>query len=167
VRVLLHPGAGALWKRWPAGRFAAVGEKLRERGYEVALIEGPADRDAVERCQAAAQSPFPVLRDRSLPELAHALRSAALFVGNDSGVTHLAAAAGVPTLALFGPTDPDTWAPRGNQVRVLRRCDARALEPRQIRVCAGDCLERITVEEVLAAAEAMLAVDNSVDNRDE
>lgn len=164
--IYLHPGAGAVWKRWPAERFAAVGEALRDRGYEVALIEGPADRDAVGRCQAAASAPFPVLRYLPLPQLAAALGDAALFIGNDSGVTHLAAATGAPTLALFGPTDPVTWAPIGN-VRVLRHCDACANEPRQIRVCDGECLERISVEEVLRAAASFLDVDNPVENHDD
>jgi ADP-heptose:LPS heptosyltransferase len=166
MRVLLHPGAGGVWKRWPAERFAAVGNRLRDTGYDVALVEGPADREAIGRCQAAAATPFPVLRDRSLPDLAAALADAALFIGNDSGVTHLAAAAGTPTIALFGPTDPATWAPLG-PVRVLRHCDARATEPRQIRVCEGECLERITADEVLRAASDFLTVDNSVENHDD
>ncbi len=146
--IYLHPGAGAVWKRWPAERFAAVGEALRNRGFDVALIEGPADQDAVTRCQAAVSAPFLVLRDLPLPELASRLATAALFIGNDSGVSHLAAAAGAPVVALFGPTDPATWAPLGN-VRVLRQCGARASVPRQIRVCAGDCLERLSVAEAL------------------
>jgi ADP-heptose:LPS heptosyltransferase len=53
------------------------------------------------------------------------LSQAGLYVGNDSGVTHLAAAAGAPTLALFGPTDPATWAPVGPRVEVARSPDAR------------------------------------------
>jgi ADP-heptose:LPS heptosyltransferase len=107
-----------------------------------------------------------VLRDLPLPQLAAKLAAAALYIGNDSGVTHLAAAAGAPTIALFGPTDPATWAPIGT-VRVLRHCDARASVPRQIRVCEGDCLERITVAEVLEGAASFLTVDNPVDNRDD
>jgi ADP-heptose:LPS heptosyltransferase len=161
--ILLHPGAGAVWKRWPAERFAAVGEALHTRGYRVALIQGPADSDAIERCQRAASSPFEVVRSRSPLQLAGDLGAAMLFIGNDSGVTHLAAAAGIPAVALFGPTDPATWAPLG-RVRVLRHCDASASVPRQIQVCPGDCLERITVDEVLSTAEALMNVDNPVDN---
>lgn len=163
--IIIHPGAGAVWKRWTAERFAAVGNALRQLGHEVMLVEGPADGEAVARCQAAVSVPFPVLRDRTLPQLAAELASASLFIGNDSGVTHLAATAGAPTIALFGPTDPATWAPLGT-VRILRHCGAQATEPRQIRVCDGDCLEQITVEEVLSAADSFLTVDNRVDNLD-
>lgn len=163
TRIFIHPGAGAIWKRWPAERFATLGETLRDRGHDVVLIEGPADRDAVESVQAAASAPFAVLSDRSLPQLLEDLGSASLFIGNDSGVTHLAALAGAPTVALFGPTDPAIWAPRGN-VRILRHCDARSLDTRQIRVCEENCLERMEVVDVLQAARAILDVDNPVDN---
>ena len=60
------------------------------------------------------------VRIDDLYELACWLASARLYIGNDSGITHLAAAVGTPVLALFGPTDPAIWAPRGPHVRVLR-----------------------------------------------
>ncbi len=59
-------------------------------------------------------------RFEDLGDLARWLSGAALYIGNDSGITHLAAAVGVPTLALFGPTDPAVWGPRGEQVSILR-----------------------------------------------
>jgi ADP-heptose:LPS heptosyltransferase len=165
--VYLHPGVGAPWKRWPAARFAALAERLVDRGYPVALVEGPADEEAVRAMQSLTAHPLPVLRETPLPALAETIAHARLYIGNDSGVTHLAAAAGVPTVALFGPTDPTSWAPRGD-VLVLRQCDTRTLQQGQIRVCSdAACMESLTVEAVLQGAERLLTrdVDNPVENR--
>jgi ADP-heptose:LPS heptosyltransferase len=145
----LHPGAGASWKRWPAQNFALLAAALLERGYDPVLIEGPADRDAVAQVQERVTRCLPVVRERSVRELAALLSQEALFVGNDSGVTHLAAAAGALTLALFGPTDPASWRPLGD-VRVLRACTACTVRQGQIRVCDDPaCMEGIAVEHVL------------------
>lgn len=62
----------------------------------------------------------PLLHAESLVELARSLAGARLYIGNDSGVSHLAAAVGCPTVVLFGPTDPRVWAPRGGHVTVVR-----------------------------------------------
>lgn len=102
-RVLMHAGANWAWRRWPLGRFVALARGLKERGYQVTLIaaeaqgEQPADLDWA--------------RPASLLELRELLASAALFVGNDSGPMHLAAALGVPCLALFGPNLPGRSGP--------------------------------------------------------
>lgn len=169
----IHPGAGATWKRWPANRFAALANELAEHGHQVALIEGPADGEAVVAVQHYARSPFPVVRasalqdstkirvpsplpavhPASVPQLASLLACGALFVGNDSGVTHLAAAVGLPVVALFGPTDPTCWASLG-QTRVLRSCQTRTARQGQIRVCEDPaCMERIALGEVLQACD--------------
>ena len=162
--VLLHPGAGAAWKCWPAERFAAVGEALRERGRRVALIEGPADRSAVTAVQARANRPFPVLAPLPVRSLGAILTLAPCYVGNDSGVTHLAGASGTPAIALFGPTDPASWRPLGDAV-ILRHCTRATREGHGIRVCDDPaCLLAIGVEDVLAAVEAA-DVHNHVENR--
>jgi ADP-heptose:LPS heptosyltransferase len=147
--VFVHPGAGADWKRWPADRFAALVRALLGRGEEVALVEGPADAAAVSGVRAALGAYVPVLRNLPVRSLAAVLSQGSAFVGNDSGVTHLAAAAGMRTIALFGPTDPVSWAPLGD-VRVIRHCVARTTSQGQIRVC-GDpcCLQSIRPEECL------------------
>jgi len=151
--VMLHPGAGAHWKRWPAVRFAALADALERQGHQLLLVEGPADVKPVEDVQAHAARPYPVLRETSLRRLAAVLAQGSLFVGNDSGVTHLAAISGVPTVALFGPTDPANWAPLGNS-RVVRSCTARASLQGQIRVCDDPaCLSAISVAEVMAVID--------------
>lgn len=151
--VMLHPGAGATWKRWPAERFAALADALEQQRRQVLLVEGPADMETIEAVQAHAARPYPVVRETSPRRLAALLSRGALFVGNDSGVTHLAAVAGVPTVALFGPTDPANWAPLGHS-RVVRSCTARTTYQGQIRVCDdAACMSAISVEEVVAGIE--------------
>lgn len=155
-RVIIHPGAGALWKRWPVERFANLADLLAGRGHPVALLEGPADAEAVQAVRDRARHELPVLRNLSLPLLARHLAGAALYIGNDSGMTHLAAMAGAPVVALFGPTDPVQWAPLG-RVAVVRRCARTATRQGEIRVCGDpDCMAAIPLEEVVTAAERLL-----------
>ncbi len=112
----VHPGSGSVLKNWGGERFAELLERLAaDRPFLV--VEGPADEAAVvplRRRRGAV-----VARGLSLRTLGALLARAALYVGNDSGVSHLAAAWGAPTLALFGPTDAAVWAPVGPLVRVV------------------------------------------------
>lgn len=114
--VAIHPGSGASAKNWPTEGFASLIEGLG--GHPWLLVEGPADVAAV--AGLAGQGRCVPARHLPLRMLGSVLRRAGLFVGNDSGVTHLAAAWGAPTLALFGPTDPATWSPVGRRVAVAR-----------------------------------------------
>jgi heptosyltransferase-3 len=109
----VHPGSGSVTKNWPADRYAALAQRLSpDRPW--LLVQGPAE-------PAFPVTPGAVVaRDLPLRVLGALLARASLFVGNDSGVSHLAAAAGAPTLALFGPTDPALWSPVGRAVRCLR-----------------------------------------------
>ncbi len=121
----IHPGSGAVRKNWPVERFAEVARRLRqERGLGIAWLVGPAE---AERGPAPPAEPGDaVLSAWPLVRLAAALAQAELYLGNDSGITHLAAAVHgeggrrTPTVALFGPTDPQVWAPRGAHVHVVR-----------------------------------------------
>jgi heptosyltransferase-3 len=149
--IFLHPGAGAEWKRWPATRFATLTTILQQQGHEVVVIEGPADSG----CVAAMGWRGAVVCERSLSELALLLREGSAYVGNDSGITHLAALLGVPTIALFGPTHPLTWAPLGPRVRVLRVCQQPPAS--DIRICYDtNCLAAISVELVLTTIQELL-----------
>ncbi|MCS7042972.1 MAG: glycosyltransferase family 9 protein [Bryobacteraceae bacterium] len=97
---VIHPFSGSPRKNWPLERFRAVAQKLDGR-LPVFWCAGPEEElpDAV--------------RFADLRGLARWLAAAAVYIGNDSGISHLAAACGVPVIALFGPTDPRVWAPRG------------------------------------------------------
>ena len=104
----IHPFSGSPRKNWPLERFRALAREL-EHEMPVRWCAGPEDPPLEN-----------AVRIDDLYELACWLASARLYVGNDSGITHLAAAVGTPVLALFGPTDPEIWAPRGPNVRVGR-----------------------------------------------
>ncbi|MGH2371691.1 MAG: glycosyltransferase family 9 protein, partial [Chloroflexota bacterium] len=126
---VLHPGSGRARKNWPAAAWARVIDALqRRRSLSLVLIAGPADDEALRSFREARAAgpgyepgagPDVVLAGAALPHLAAVLERAALYLGNDSGVTHLAAGLGVPTVAVFGPTDPAIWRPRGPRVRML------------------------------------------------
>ncbi|MBI3931906.1 MAG: glycosyltransferase family 9 protein [Acidobacteria bacterium] len=117
----VHAGSGSAPKNWPERRFAALVEAL-SGGRPWLLIEGPAETAG----GPLRELPRAVLA-RELPPrvLGAVLARAGAYVGNDSGVSHLAAAWGAPTVALFGPTDPEVWAPVGPRVRVLRASSGR------------------------------------------
>jgi heptosyltransferase-2 len=127
----IHPGSGSPAKNWPAARFASLARAAG--GPRFLLVRGPADDDAA--CELETLPEARVARDLPLRVLAALLARAGAYVGNDSGVTHLAAAGGAPTIALFGPTDPAIWAPLGPRVRILR----------------ADGMDGIAVEDVAAA----------------
>lgn len=112
--VVLHAGSGSPAKNWPYEAFADICDTLHARGHEVLWSSGPAEEGLP--CPGSA-TPLPA---QPLPELARTLAGARLYIGNDSGITHLAAAVGCPTLALFQTTNPNVWGPRGKRVTILR-----------------------------------------------
>lgn len=118
--VVVHPGSGSPTKNWPVERFVEVIRRLRGQGREVILVIGEAD--VAESTVFAREVPdLAVLKGLTLCELAATLAECASFLGNDSGITHLAAAVGLPVVALFGPSNADIWAPQGRGgVQVLR-----------------------------------------------
>lgn len=101
----IHPFSGSARKNWPLENFRALARSLP---WPVCFTAGPEEELAG------------AVRFENLYDLACWLSEARLYVGNDSGITHLAAAVGTPVLAIFGPTDPAIWAPRGSKVHVLR-----------------------------------------------
>ncbi|HZM49123.1 MAG TPA: glycosyltransferase family 9 protein [Vicinamibacteria bacterium] len=143
--VAMHPGSGAPRKNWPAPRFAALAERL-SGGEPFLLLEGPADAEAAGPAAGLESA----VRARDLPPrvLGALLARAGLYVGNDSGVSHLAAAWGAPVLALFGPTDPAQWAPVGPRVRVLRAKDKKmeSLELEDVERAARRILDATSTE---------------------
>lgn len=138
--VAVHAGSGSSRKNWPVERFARVAHALAD-GAAFLWVEGPADTPT----EPSALDIPTWVRARSLPlrTLAAVLSRASVYLGNDSGVTHLAAAAGAPTVAVFGPTDPAQWSPLGPSVGIVRADSGRL----------GD----VTVETVLDAARRLRA----------
>lgn len=137
----LAPGSGSPRKNWPASKYADLARYwVSRRGGNVLMLAGPADEDAARAFTAAMDgTPFVSLEGEDLPRVAAALERCEIYVGNDSGPTHMAAAVRTPTVALFGPTDPAVWAPRAPRVRV---------------VATEDRLAELSVDEVIAQVEA-------------
>jgi ADP-heptose:LPS heptosyltransferase len=141
--VAIHPGSGSPAKSWPAERFRDL-QRLLAPGQATLVVLGPAEAHLAamfaDDSGAGAASSL-VAQALSLRVLGAVLAQAGLFVGNDSGVSHLAAAWGAPTLALFGPTDPRTWSPEGRRVQTLR--------------ATGDRIDQLALEDVRRVAEEM------------
>lgn len=130
-RIAIHPGSGSPRKNWPVDRWREFARRLSAADLgDLLVIRGPAEPPGVLQDIGEHAEAIP-LRD-----LLERLRACRLFVGHDSGISHLAAATGIPCVLLFGPTDPAVWAPPASWVTVLR---------------AGESLEDLSVEAVAAA----------------
>jgi heptosyltransferase-1 len=166
TRPLVAINPVALWetKLWLNDRFAALADRLvDEVGADVVFTGGPGDRAVVQNIRRAMRSPSVDLSGQTtLPMLAALYRQATLLVTTDTGPMHLAAAVDTPVVALFGPTAPWRTGPFGDGHTVIRTappcspCFKRQCDEHRCR-----CMRDITVDQVLAAAVAVLEVDQS------
>jgi heptosyltransferase-2 len=119
--LVLHAGSGGESKRWHPEGFAAVADIVsRWSDRTVVVLEGPAEPGLAKKVAGLMSTQPRVLPPLPLRALAALLSRAHLYLGNDSGPSHLAAAVGAPSVVLFGPTNPRTWAPRGPVVRIVQ-----------------------------------------------
>jgi ADP-heptose:LPS heptosyltransferase len=145
-RIALHPGSGSAIKNWPIHNFVHLAQRLKSDGFSLLWIAGPAEGRADSPADAE------LLRDIPLVDLAHELAACSLYIGNDSGITHLAAAVGIPVIAIFGPSDARIWAPQGAHVEVVKRnFPCAPCHPGGKTQCDRQCIEAITVKEVYSA----------------
>lgn len=157
--IAIHPGSGSGSKNWPPERFEALAMSLIAEGMSVLVLRGEAEGD----------SPFadnPSLHEVREPDLQHLAALLALcdgYVGNDCGVSHLAALIGVRSLVIFGPTDPAVWAPAGEHVKVVtRRTPCAPCSGEKRKACAERrCLTELSVEDLLAAVQRQKLVNGS------
>lgn len=124
---LILPGSGSRTKNWPAANFIQVAERLAP-DLKALVVLGPAEE---EMQRLFRNRDIRTLSGLELGTVAGLAQRAEIFLGNDSGVSHLAAAAGAPGIVLFGPTDPDRWCPLGD-VRVIRREPLTAIHPDEV-----------------------------------
>jgi heptosyltransferase III len=140
--VALHPGSGGARKCWPVEHFAEVIYSLSQQHRAAVLVlAGPAERERLVQLRslldASPQSgPCEYLVDAPLLTIAQRLQQCQCYIGNDSGLTHLAGMLGLPTLALFGPSDPTLWHPPGPSVTVLHK---QALERLDVETVISHC----------------------------
>ncbi len=122
-RLAIHPGSGSERKNWPVERFAEVAKwwLAPNENRKILVVGGEADDTRIATLLAVLSNDrLELAQNLPLPDLGARLRDCGLFLGHDSGISHLAAAVGTRALLLFGPTDPVIWAPANPQVRVLR-----------------------------------------------
>ena len=119
--VALHPGSGSPRKNWPAGNWQRLGDRIASGGARLLLIGGEADDSALDTLARSLSVHAPlVARNLPLPTLSALLAGCSAYFGHDTGISHIAAATGIPSTLLFGPTDPSVWAPVGEHVRIIR-----------------------------------------------
>jgi len=161
--IVLHPGSGSKKKVWPWERFGDIVGYLRKHlRSRMLIVLGPAEgaeiRKTFEGREWEMGDTAPILaKELSLLQLASVMTGCRLFIGNDSGISHMAAALGLPTVAIFGPTDPKVWSPRGEKVFVVRKeipCSPCPQE-RFFQCQHLECLRGIEIEDVLKGLKRM------------
>ena len=154
------PGAVGPSKRWPSAYYAGLARQLAAEGNTVWVIGGPGERELAGEIVAAAPAH---IRDLTGPDLRNAilaLAAAQAAVSNDSGLLHVAAAIGTPSVGIFGPTSPWHWAPLNPIAAVIETKSELACRPCHKPVCGLEhhrCMRDIPVEQVAVAARAALA----------
>lgn len=129
-RVAIHPGSGGRTKCWPVERFAAIISALWKRRLPVLLLAGPADTESLALLLGKFTPPpglLNVVVNAPLVEVAERLQGCAAYLGNDAGITHLAALLGLPTVVLFGASDPTLWRPVGPHVYVMHEASMEGI----------------------------------------
>ena len=153
-KILIHPGSGSKRKRWPLTQFLKLEKVLKKRGLQPQFICGPAEQDLTEKLQGQNQK---VQNLNELTDLVDLLESAGGYIGNDSGVSHLAAFVGLPSVVIFGPADPVRWKPLGPRVQmVYPELDCQPCFEIEPENCAQpECLANVSPESVLSAFDQL------------
>ncbi|MEP7270202.1 MAG: glycosyltransferase family 9 protein [Acidobacteriota bacterium] len=149
-------------KRWMPERYAAIAEKLVERGYQVVMTGAPTDeqRAQLESVRTVSRVPLIAVSNLGVGELVAVIAGSGLFVGNDSGPAHIAAALKVPLVVLFGPASSVRWRPWAARAEVVQ--NYFPCNPCSMYTCDAfpepECIRSITVEQVMSAVERVLRV---------
>ena len=156
----LNPGAtNSSAKRWPADRFAETADRFNREGFQTLIVGAQGDRKVAEEVARLMTTPAVLIAgETSIAELKGVLACAALVISNDTGAAHVAAALGVPTVVVFGPTEHISTRPLSKRSAVIRH-DVEC-SPCMLRECPIDhrCMTGVQVEDVLRAARQLLAV---------
>ena len=155
---VIHPGSGSKHKCVNPALLGGIAKRVLENsGMSLVLLSGPADEVQVNHLlEQIPCGGFHLVRNQSLPTVAEVLKRAALYIGHDSGVSHLAAMVGTPSIVLFGPTNPTNWAPRGDHVTVIPGPPCQCEDWSQVHQCqTKSCLD-IPAHSVLHKVEEKL-----------
>ena len=129
---------------------------LAERRLVPLIVGGPADKKQVSEIQAQCTQRLCLLEQCHLSQLAWVVKNAVLYVGHDSGITHLAAALAVPTVACFGPTDEARWGPRGKSVMIIRGTQCQCADWDAVKQCRDKPCLAISPASLILACETAL-----------
>ena len=155
--IILHPGSGSKKKVWPLDQFLNLARTLQDRlRSKILIVLGPAEGPEVRRAFEGMGPKAPILaKGLTLLQLASVMEGCWFFIGNDSGISHMAAALGLPTLVIFGPTDQKVWSPKGKKAFVVCRGVPCSPCPQERFIQCNDleCLRAIEVGEVLEGLE--------------
>lgn len=151
-KIIIHPGAGSIRKRWPLTNFLHLADELEKKGWRPQFVCGPAEPDLIAEIQHRNR---PVHTFSELTDLVDWLKAAGGYIGNDSGISHLAAFVGLPSVVLFGPADPVRWKPVGPGVHILRPAvDCQPCFEIQADNCAQPaCLTDASLKPVISALD--------------
>jgi predicted lipopolysaccharide heptosyltransferase III len=163
--VVLQPGARYWFKAWPPERFAELADRLISQHSCQVLIGGShQDIEIGQQIrQMAKSSPIIMAGRTTIKQFAAIVKKSALFVGSDSGAMHIASAVGTPVVALFGPSSPAEWGPRGGATEVIYKgLDCRVCFHPTCQRGEQNCMKLIAVDEVEAASKRLIACVNYV-----
>lgn len=156
---LIHPAAAFDSKTWPAERFAAIVDLLTARGLYPILTAGSNEQSVVDAVRSHTSSPLVAFTDLQLPDVTALSVRSRIFIGNDSGIAHIAAAVGTPTVVIFGSSNREHWRPWTMAPNKI------VYEEFACQPCPGyeckefgepKCILNIPVEKVATAADSLL-----------
>lgn len=156
---VIHPAAAFETKQWATERFARVAESLASSGFAVVAITASSEAHVADKLKQHTTAPIVVFTDLSLPEVTALLSQARLFVGNDSGIAHMAAAVGAPSVVIFGSSNTAHWRPWAKAPAEV------VVEELECQPCHGyfcekfeqpECIKRVPVERVVGAIARVL-----------
>ncbi len=156
---LFHPTSAFETKQWATGNFARIAEFLFEKGLQTIAVATKSERGVLEKLRETSDVPIAIFDDLTLPEITALASKAKIFVGNDSGIAHIAAAVETPTVIVFGSSNINHWQPWTNARHEI------VFEKMPCQPCAGyfckefaepECIKRVSVENVIEAIEKVL-----------
>jgi ADP-heptose:LPS heptosyltransferase len=153
LKILLHPGAGSVLKMWPLAKFLRLEALLESKGCQSEYVIGPAEMFLKEELLACKDDLKTIHTPGDLAALAALIKTADALIGNDSGVSHLAAFLGLPTVTIFGPSDPQRWKPYGRAVQIVYpELDCSPCFDTHHQGCEGiECFDNVSPEMVMGA----------------
>jgi heptosyltransferase-3 len=161
---LLHPAAAFETKQWATENFARVAEELKARGLSIIAVAAPHETEVINTLQKSSSAEIKAFTDLSLPEVTALCARARLFVGNDSGIAHIASAVGCPSVVIFGSSNVMHWRPWAKAPAAIVR-EELPCQPCPGYSCsefdAPECIRRVTIESVNEAIEQILEESRS------